>query len=144
MNCNSETFCVGSHLRWEIHTMLSKLIGRINIMPNVNVISQCACDFVHMLHVHFLGLIPINLNVDVFITKTIKKLIFLVTYMTGHCLINFPRFVLLAWKIGQTKCWCQWFWIQTRKRPFDKVQRCQVQRGGWDQLPCMWSFHPPH
>jgi hypothetical protein len=24
------------------------------------------------------------------------------------------------------------------------VQRCQVQRGGWDQLPCMWSFHPPH
>jgi hypothetical protein len=24
------------------------------------------------------------------------------------------------------------------------VQRCQVRRGGWDQLPCMWSFHPPH
>jgi hypothetical protein len=24
------------------------------------------------------------------------------------------------------------------------VQRCQVRHGGWDQLPCMWSFHPPH
>jgi hypothetical protein len=24
------------------------------------------------------------------------------------------------------------------------VQRCQAWRGGWDQLPCIWSFHPPH
>jgi hypothetical protein len=75
--------------------VLSKLIRQVNIMPNIN---QCACDFVHMLHVHFLDLIPINLgvDVDVFIAKRVRELIFLVTYMISHCLINFPRFVLLA------------------------------------------------
>jgi hypothetical protein len=41
-------------------------------------------------------------------------LIFLVTYMIGHYLVSFPIFVLLVWKIGWTKCWCQWFWIQTK------------------------------
>jgi hypothetical protein len=146
MNYNSETSHIGSHLRWGIHAVLSKLIGRINILPNINVISQYACDFVHVLHVHFFGLIPINLNVDVdvFITKTIKELIFFFTYMIGHCLVNFPRFVFLVWKIGWTGCWCWWFWIQTRNKTFDKARRCQAQCSGWSQLPCIWSFHPPH
>jgi hypothetical protein len=81
-----------------IQVVLSKLIRRVNIFPDVHAISQYACDFVHVLHVHFLGPIPINLDVDVdaFITKTIKELIFLVTYMFGHYLVNFPRFVLLV------------------------------------------------